>query len=413
MKDINYHHPSYDIVNTCGNELENKKIILCICGSVAAYKSIELARLLMRHGANVVCVMSKSATKLLSPDYLKWATGNVPVTKLTGELEHIKLADYSKSDLIIVYPTTANIIGKLANGISDSILSTILMVGLGSNTPIFMALAMHESMYNNIAVIKNINLLNKKINILSPRINEDKAKIIEPEEMTKYVIDKTQQKSALKNKCFLITAGSTIEYIDPIKIITNNSTGKTGILLAKELAEQNANVTLICGHTQIEPPDNVNVIQVDTSDEMFKEIKKKMKNRIDVVILSAAVSDYKPNNIIKHKIKSDKLTLKLKKNIKIIDQIKKIQNDVFLVGFKAESCVSKTTLIKKARQKMLESDSNMIVANDIGRMMVGNNNSDYNDVVIISNNSIITTGLTTKTNIAKTIIRTIIKNISN
>jgi len=413
LKNHDEHHPSHDIIGTHGIELLDKKIVLCISGSVAAYKAIELARLLIRRGAKVICVMSRSATKLISAQYLKWATGNSVITELGGELEHIKLADYKKSDCIIVYPATANIIGKLANGISDSILSTMLMVGLGSNTPIFMALAMHESMYNNIAVTKNIEFLNKKVNIIESNIIENKAKILDPEKVVRYIIKKIAQKSILTDKYILVTAGSTIEYIDPIKIITNNSTGKTGLLLAKEMADHNANVTLIYAHGSEKPPDEVKTIRVNTTDEMFDAIKHEMQHKkMDVIVLAAAVSDYKPSSINKSKIKSTKINLKLGKTVKIIDHIKKIQNDVFLVGFKAEACVSKNILVEKAKQKMTYSNSDMIVANDIGTTNY-RTNSDYNDVTIIDNKSIVNTGWTTKSNIVKTIVKIIMKNMTN
>ena len=150
-------HPSLDIVSSYGVELSGKKIVLCVAGSVAAYKAIELARLLMRHGADVTCVATSAVTKLIQPEYFKWATGNKVITKLTGELEHIKLADYNQSDLIVVYPATANTLGKLANGIDDTPVSTVLTVAFGSKIPILMCLAMHASMYENSAVTKNIN----------------------------------------------------------------------------------------------------------------------------------------------------------------------------------------------------------------------------------------------------------------
>jgi len=155
-------HPSLDIVSSRGTELAGKKIVLCVTGSVAAYKSIELARLLMRHGADVICVASKAATNLIKPSYFKWATGNEVITKLTGDLEHIKIADYEKSDMIIVYPCTANTLGKLANGIDDTPISTVLSVGFGSKIPIVVALAMHESMYENPAVKKKHGLSKEK-----------------------------------------------------------------------------------------------------------------------------------------------------------------------------------------------------------------------------------------------------------
>ena len=169
-------HPSLDIVNSSGFELSGKKIVLCVAGSVAAYKAIELARLLMRHGAKVTCVASNAVTKLVKPDYFKWATGNQVITKLTGDLEHIKLADYNQADLIVVYPATANTLGKLANGIDDTPVSTVLTVGFGSKIPILMCLAMHASMYDNLAVKKNMEFLKNKIEFLTPQMLEGKAK---------------------------------------------------------------------------------------------------------------------------------------------------------------------------------------------------------------------------------------------
>ncbi|MGI0082468.1 MAG: flavoprotein, partial [Nitrosopumilaceae archaeon] len=168
-------HPSLDIVSSHGTELAGKKIVLCVTGSVAAYKAIELARLFMRHGANVTCVASKAATDLIKPSYFKWATGNEVITKLTGDLEHIKIADYKKSDLIVVYPCTANTLGKLANGIDDTPISTVLSVGFGSKIPIVMALAMHEAMYDNAAVRKNMDFLKGKVDFVSPQMIEGKA----------------------------------------------------------------------------------------------------------------------------------------------------------------------------------------------------------------------------------------------
>ena len=199
IKPKNNNHPSLDIVSSNGVELSGKKIVLCIAGSVAAYKAIELARLLMRHGADVTCVASNAVTKLIQPDYFKWATGNKVITRLTGELEHIKLADYNQSNLIIVYPATANTLGKLANGIDDTPISTVLTVGFGSKIPILMCLAMHASMYDNSAVKKNIKFLKNKIDFLAPQMIEGKAKATAPEEVLENVLKKFGSSSNLKN----------------------------------------------------------------------------------------------------------------------------------------------------------------------------------------------------------------------
>ena len=149
-------HSSLDITGSEGTALNGKKIVMCITGSVAAYKAIEAARLLMRHGASVQCVQSPAAAKLITSTYFTWATGNPTVSSLGGDMEHIEIADHKKSDIVIVYPATANTIGKLANGVDDTALSTILTTALGSGTPILICPAMHDAIYNNVAVQRNI-----------------------------------------------------------------------------------------------------------------------------------------------------------------------------------------------------------------------------------------------------------------
>ncbi|MGI0056271.1 MAG: bifunctional phosphopantothenoylcysteine decarboxylase/phosphopantothenate--cysteine ligase CoaBC [Nitrosarchaeum sp.] len=395
-------HPSLDIVGSYGVELSEKKIVLCVAGSVAAYKAIELARLLMRHGADVTCVTSDAATKLIQSDYFKWATGNDVITKLTGELEHIRLADYNQSDLIIVYPATANTLGKLANGIDDTPISTILTVGFGSKIPILMCLAMHASMYDNAAVKKNMEFLKNKIEFLMPQMIEGKAKASEPEDVLEYVLRKFGFSFILKNKKVLMTAGPTIEYIDPIRIITNQSSGKTGVLLALELISSGAKVTLVYGPGIEKPPKGAKVIRVSTSKEMLDAVKKEMSKEFDIVIMAAAVSDYTPENPSKNKIKSTKNKIKIsfRKVPKIIDQVKKYQKNIFLVGFKAEVNISKNELIILAKKKMNESAANMIIANDIGSIRY-RKNPESNEVLIIDPHKVISSGWIKKDKIAK------------
>lgn len=395
-------HPSLDIVSSYGVELSGKKIVLCVAGSVAAYKAIELARLLMRHGADVRCVTSDAVTKLVQPDYFKWATGNDVTTKLTGELEHIRLADYNQADLIIVYPATANTLGKLANGIDDTPVSTVLTVGFGSKIPILMCLAMHASMYNNIAVKKNVEFLKNKIEFLAPQQIEGKAKSSEPEDVLDYVLNKFGFSSILKNKKILITVGPTIERIDPIRIITNQSSGKTGVLLASELISSGAKVTLVYGPGSEGPPKGAKIIKISTSSEMFSVIKKEMIKKFDIVIMAAAISDYTPEKPSKSKIKSikNKINISLKKTPKIINFIKKYQENVFLVGFKAETNISKNELIIRAKKKMNESNADMIIANDIGSIRYKKNH-DNSEVLVIDSNKVVSSGWMKKEKIAK------------
>ncbi len=407
-------HPSLDIVSSDGTELAGKTIVLCISGSVAAYKSIELARLFMRHGAGVTCVASKAATDLIKPSYFKWATGNEVITKLTGDLEHIKIADYKQSDLIMVYPCTANTLGKLANGIDDTPISTVLSVGFGSKIPIVIALAMHEVMYENAAVRKNMEFLKGKVEFIGPNMIEGKAKASEPEEVLNFVLKKFGSSSKLRGKKVLITAGPTIEYIDPVRVITNQSTGKTGVLLASEFVSAGAKVTLIYGPGKEPPPQGCKMIKVETSREMLDAVKKEMKQRFDIVILAAAVSDYIPERPSLTKIKSDlrRIIVKLKQAPKIIDQIKKIQKDVFLVGFKAETNSSRSKLIVEAKNKMKESGADLIVANDIGSRKY-KENPDYNNVIIVNSKRITQSGWKDKFTVARFIRNTIETQLMN
>ncbi|MDR3782241.1 MAG: bifunctional phosphopantothenoylcysteine decarboxylase/phosphopantothenate--cysteine ligase CoaBC [Candidatus Nitrosotalea sp.] len=405
-------HPSLDIVGSDGTELAGKKIILCISGSVAAYKSIELSRLFMRHGADVTCVASKAATDLIKPSYFKWATGNEVITKLTGNLEHIKVADYKQSDCIVVYPCTANTLGKLANGIDDTPISTVLSVGLGSKIPIVIGLAMHQAMYENPAVVKNIEFLKNKVDFISPNFVEGKAKAAEPEEILDYTLQKFGSSSVLKGKKVLITAGPTIEYIDPVRVITNQSTGKTGVLLASEFVSAGSKVTLIYGPGIEIPPKGVKVIRVETSGEMSDALRKEMKQKFDIVILAAAASDYTPEKPKRTKLDSDllRISLKLKRVPKMINDVKKIQSNVFLVGFKAEANVSKKDLIEKAREKMNQSGCDLVIANDIGTKRY-KENPDYNSVIVVNSKTVSESGWKSKSKVVKFIKNEIEKQI--
>jgi len=406
-------HPSLDIVGSDGVELSGRKIVLCITGSVAAYKSIELARLLMRHGANVTCVASNAATKLIQPAYFKWATGNPVITKLTGDLEHIRIADYKKSDLIIVYPCTANTLGKLASGIDDTPIATVLTVGFGSGIPIVMCLAMHSSMYDNIAVKKNIAFLKKKLDFVSPNMIEGKAKAAEAVDVLEYVLKKFGFSSVLHGKKVLITAGPTIEYIDPLRVITNQSTGRTGVLLAGEFVAAGAKVTMIYGPGREKPPSGVKLVTVKTAKEMFLAVKNEMKKKFDVVIMAAAPADYTPSNPSKSKIKSKnaKMTVKLVRVPKIIDSVKKLQKNVFLVGFKALARVSKKELEREARKKMKECKADLMVANDVGSPRY-RKNPQNNEVLIVDSKKVQASGWKSKEKIAKFIRKEIERRIT-
>jgi len=415
-------HPSKDITNTWGNTLKDKKIVLCVCGSVAAYKAIDFARLLMRHGANVFPVISNSATILLHPNYLRWATGNDVVTKLTADMEHIKLADFNKSDLIIVYPCTANSIGKFANGIDDTTITSILSMALGSKIPIFIAPAMHEALYYNPLVIENISHL-KKLGVifLEPEITEGKAKILQPEQALQSVLElfTLSKKKVLSEKNILVTSGGTMEYIDPIRVITNLSSGKMGNAIIKHSLELGANVTHIVGNFTTVPfssnSSNLETIKVNTSDEMYTRVISEISSKkFDIVIFAAAVTDFKLLQIHKKKIPSQishSINLELVPTKKIIDEIKLIDKNIFLVGFKAYFDVSNTYLINKAKKKLKECNADIVVANDVGRIntKIG---SDYNEVFIVTQKEpVVHFKVQTKDSIANKLFEIIISDL--
>ncbi len=381
-------HPSKDILGTQGSELESKKVVLCITGSIAAYRAIDLARLLMRHGADVYAVMTEStASVLLNPEMMKWATGNEVVTKLTGNLEHIMLADYGMSDLVIVYPCTANTLGKVAAGIDDTPVTSILSVALGSKIPIIVAPAMHEAMYENVFIKQNISKLRGHMTFVEPKMEAGKAKVADPEEILKFTISVLYNKTVLSGKRMLVTAGGTVEYIDPIRVMTNLSSGKMGIAIAEEAMRKGAAVTLVYGHGSMNPSGG-KIVRVNTGEEMYNAVLSELSmNRYDIAIMAAAVADYAPLSKSDKKIDTQlgKVELSLVPTNKIINEVKNKSKDTFLVGFKADYGVSDSDLIEKAYRKLKESDADIVVANDIGRKG-SEPGSDNNEVFIVNKN---------------------------
>lgn len=359
-------HPSLDITGSDGSVLDGRRIVLCVAGSVAAYKAIELARLLMRHGAEVTCVASGAACRLVTPEYLRWATGGKVITELTGDLEHIRLADYNASDMILVYPGTANTVGKMANGIDDTPVSTVLATAMGSGIPIVIALAMHGSMYENTAVRNNIGFLKKTVQFIEPASAEGKAKLAEPQAVLQHVLD--FYSSPLRHKRVLVTAGATAEPLDPVRSITNSSTGVTGMLLVGELARAGAEVTVIYGHGSSAPARGVRLIRAYTAAEMARAVKREVK-KCEVVIMAAAVSDYTPAVARDTKMDSDRdeVTVRLVRTHKILDRIRGMCRDALIVGFKAETDVTRDELTRRAKKRLEQSKADVIIANDIGR----------------------------------------------
>jgi phosphopantothenoylcysteine decarboxylase/phosphopantothenate--cysteine ligase len=417
MKKESDTHPSKDITCTEGEELKDRRIILCITGSVAAYRAIDLARLLMRHGADVHAVMTESTTDpmLLSPEMMKWATGNNVVTKLTGNLEHIMFADYDMSDLVIVYPCTANTIGKMANGIDDTSVTSILSVALGSKIPIIIAPAMHEAMYENCFIKENVQKLKNHVTFAEPKITEGKAKVATQEQVLMLAISIISS-GPLSGKRVLVTAGSTIEYIDPIRVITNQSSGKMGIAIAQQARKMGASVTLIYGHGTQQEPADCKVIHTSTNSQMYDMVISELSSKkYDIVIMAAAVADFAPEKKSERKIdtREGRIQLSLITTKKIVDEIKNKDRRIFLVAFKADYNVSHSTLIEKANKKLQECNADMIVANDLGKNDL-REGSDNNEVFIIDRKGEIKhLPLENKTSIARKILEQILESLEN
>lgn len=361
-------HPSLDITGTDGNRLHEKKVVLCISGSVAAYRAIELARLLMRQGARVRAVLSPAAARLITPEYMSWATGQQAVASLGGNMEHIELADGGRADMVVLYPATANTIGKMAAGIDDTPVSTVLATALGSGTPVMVCPAMHGALYKNPAVQKSMEFLSQWVRFVEPHIMEGKAKVAEPADVMEDIIKVITHPARLRGRRVLLVAGPTLERIDPVRAVTNVSTGRTGILLAAELVSDGCDVTMVYGPGRYAPPAGARIIQVTSVAEMLEATLREAGSGYDIIVMAAAAADYSPVEYTRTKIDSetDSVNIRLTRTPKIIDRIRDSAPDSILVGFKAEVNVTEDQLLEAARQKLREARADMIVANDVG-----------------------------------------------
>jgi len=391
-------HPSKDITESKGTILRGKTICMCLTGSVAVINAPIIARELMRLGADVVSVMSKAATELIKPTLMHWATGNPVITHLTGSVEHVFLAGdrpntAGKADLILVCPATANSISKVANGIDDTPVTTMISTAFGSSIPIVIVPAMHESMYHPL-IEKNISVLKKYgIDVLGPRISEGKAKIAKVEDIIDRVIDLLITEKDLEGKRILITAGPSREAIDNVRYLSNKSSGRMGIEIAKEASARGADVLLVAGECMVKIPEYIKTNHVESAEDFIKVIKDEISNNnYDFFISAAAISDYKPVDLIEGKISSDnvkELNVNMKLTPKILDIARRKDYKLFIIAFKAETNVSRTELIDRAYDRLLKSESDLIVANDVGRDDIGFNSKD-NEVYIINKEKHIT-----------------------
>lgn len=383
------------------------EIVLCVTGSIAATECVKLARELKRQDFDVKCFMSEDACNILHPNAMEFATGHKVITELTGDIEHVK---YAQTDLILVAPATANIISKFAYKLADNPISTLLITGFGYSTPTVFVPSMHESMYK--AVSQNIDgLKDEGIIFLEPKREEGKAKFPNIHDIVLQALRETS-KGKLKGKKVLISAGGTYEAIDSVRGITNMSSGKMGLEIAREAFIQGADVTMINGRVDVPVSGLFDRVDVTSTEEMIDKLRDLLPNN-DIFISAAAVSDFKvdlADGIETKKISSDvNLTLQLKTGPKIINEVKKINPDILLVGFKAESNVSEEELVISARKQIEKSGANFVVANDIGVEGSGFG-SEKNQVVIVDDDTV-SVPLISKREVAKRIVEKIIQLI--
>ena len=378
----------------------NKTIVIGVTGGIACYKVLDLINELRKFNSNVHVIMTEHSTHLVDAKDFEKASGNEMQTSLfhpkinyieyikkNKPIKHISLADIA--DLFLICPATANVIGKIANGIADDLLTTSVTATIA---PVLICPAMNVKMWKNPIVQENV----KKLKILNYHFVEPEYgelacgyKGVGRLANLRRIIDRIElllkQRGDLKGRKILVTAGATIEEIDPVRVITNKSSGKMGTSIAEQAFLRGAEVILLRGRNSIEPNYNIKEEKFTTVDDLYNKIKKNIKN-VDIVVHSAAVSDFTIGNKNNTKIKSDKeLHLELTPTTKIFERLKKFNKRIFLVGFKAENNVTKNILIHRAYALLKNADADLVVANDVGKIGRGFD-VDTNEVFVVDKN---------------------------
>ena len=367
------------------NYFDNKKILLIICGGISAYKSLELIRLFKKNGARVKTILTKNAKEFVTPLSVSSLSqekvyDDIFSAENEAEMDHISLSRWA--DAVLVAPITANTISKVASGNAEDLASTVL---LASNKQIFLAPAMNVRMWEHPSTKENIlKLKSFGYKIIGPEIGDmacgeyGEGKMTEPNEIVNTLENYFSNLDKNKKLKALVTAGPTNEYIDPVRFITNKSSGKQGYEIAKCLRDNGFDTTLISGKTSIKPLDGVNFISVETAEEMFKESLNNLPT--DVAIFSAAVSDFKVKNYKSTKIKkNEEFNLELEKNIDILNHISNHNSlrPKITIGFAAET----NNLSTNAKDKLNEKNCDWIIANDVSDQTIGFE-SDFNKISI-------------------------------
>ena len=394
----------------------NKNILLCITGGIAAYKSAEILRLFKKNGAEIRIVMTEAAKEFITPLTMQALSGNPIHNSLLDEkaeaaMSHIELAKWA--DIIIIAPCTAETMSKLAHGRADDLMGAVI---LASNAKTFIAPAMNVEMWQDPVTQNNLKILSQRdLCFIGPASGEQACgnvgdgRMEEPLNIFNFVKNKVIN-NKLQNIKITITAGPTREQIDPVRYISNNSSGKMGYALADAAIEEGAEVILISGPVSLRSNPKAQLISINSADELLNEAYKAMESS-DIFISCAAVADYKPLNTHDNKIKKntdEMLDITLTKNPDILSSISKKHPDKFIVGFAAET----ENVEDNAKDKLINKKLNMIIANDVSDTSIGFD-SDNNEVMIITQNKSILAKKDSKLNIARNIIDLITKEIKD
>ncbi|GAX01142.1 bifunctional phosphopantothenoylcysteine decarboxylase/phosphopantothenate--cysteine ligase CoaBC [Secundilactobacillus silagei] len=391
--------------------MAKQHVALYVTGSIAAYKALTLTRLLIKSGAAVRVVMTKAAEAFVTPLSFQVLSKNAVATEMFAgtqvkAVDHIELADWT--DLAVVAPASADIIGKLANGIADDMASLTLMA---TTAPKLVVPAMNQHMLDSAATNRNIAQLKQDgVTVMTPATGflaegySGRGRMPEPAAIMQQIETLRPQTTPLTGKKVLVTAGGTRERIDPVRFITNDSSGKMGYAIAEEMQQRGATVTLISAPTKLTPPAGVSLIPVLTTEDLADAVTKAFK-QTDILVMAAAVADFKPVNTADQKIKksadNDQLTIKLTKTTDILKQVARLkQPGQITVGFAAET----QNLLDNANQKLIAKQLDLLIANDVSKPGVGFN-GDTNQVTILQpDQAPIKTTLADKHTIAKQVV---------
>ncbi|MCL5292646.1 MAG: bifunctional phosphopantothenoylcysteine decarboxylase/phosphopantothenate--cysteine ligase CoaBC [Actinobacteria bacterium] len=397
--------------------LEEKDIVLGVTGGIAAYKAVEIARLLVKKGASVRVAMTEAATRFVAPLTFESVTGQ-PVVKDVfepdpqGRIYHVSLG--READAILVAPATANSIAKIANGFADNVLTSIV---LAAEKPVIIAPSMNCRMYRNQATQHNLDVLRERgYVVIEPAEGwlacgeEDVGRLQEPEEIVERVVEVLNKSSDLAGRRIVVTAGGTREPIDPVRFFGNRSSGLMGFEVAREVLKRGGEVTLVTGPSSLLPPQGADVVRVTTASEMLEAVLN-LFDDADVIVMTAAVTDYRPRERAERKIKKEeraKLAVELEPTPDILKELSIRKKDQVIIGFAAET----ENVVQNARKKVADKKLDLIVANDISREGVGFGSDKLDAVILTPDGAVLELGIVEKKEVARIIAERLARAVS-